>query len=80
MLQWIAFLAMVCAICVALNRRFERVLAPAICALMLLLYVLAIPCKLAWVDGVAVAALALTAAIAVRAVHMGQQSHGRVVG
>ena len=64
MLQWIAFLAVVCAICVALNRRFERVLAPAVCALMLLLYVLAIPCKLAWVDGVAVAALALTAAFA----------------
>lgn len=27
MLQWIAFLAVVCALSVALNRRFERVLA-----------------------------------------------------
>ena len=40
MLQWIAFLAVVCALSVALNRRFERVLAPALCGLMLLLYVL----------------------------------------
>ncbi len=43
MLQWIAFLAVVCALSVALNRRFERVLAPALCGLMVLLYVLAIP-------------------------------------
>lgn len=41
MLQWIAFLAVVCALSVALNRRFERVLAPALCGLMVLLYVLA---------------------------------------
>lgn len=67
MLQWTAFLAVVCAICVALNRRFERVLAPAVCALMVLLYALAVPCRLAWVDGVAIAALALTAAFAVGA-------------
>ena len=64
MLQWIAFLTVVCAVCVSLNRRFERVLAPALCGLMLLLYALAVPRKLAWMDGVAVAALAGTAIFA----------------
>lgn len=64
MLQWIAFLTVVCAVCVSLNRRFERVLAPALCGLMLLLYALAVPRKLAWMDGVAVAALAGTAVFA----------------
>ena len=65
MLQWIAFLAVVCALSVALNRRFERVLAPALCGLMLLLYVLAIPRVLSWVDWIAPVLLALTVALAI---------------
>ncbi len=60
MLQWAAFIIVVCAICIALNRRFERVLAPSLCGLMLLLYVLAIPRALPWMDWIAPAALALT--------------------
>ena len=67
MLQWIAFLAVVCALSVALNRRFERVLAPALCGLMLLLYVLAIPRVLSWVDWIAPVLLALTVALAIAA-------------
>lgn len=67
MLQWIAFLAVVCALSVALNRRFERVLAPALCGLMVLLYVLAIPRVLSWVDWIAPVLLALTVASAIAA-------------
>lgn len=67
MLQWIAFLAVVCALSVALNRRFERVLAPALCGLMVLLYVLAIPRVLSWVDWIAPVLLALTVALAIAA-------------
>ena len=67
MLQWIAFLAVVCALSVALNRRFERVLAPALCGLMLLLYALAIPRVLSWVDWMAPVLLALTVASAIAA-------------
>ena len=67
MLQWIAFLAVVCALSVALNRRFERVLAPALCGLMGLLYVLAIPRVLSWVDWIAPVLLALTVASAIAA-------------
>ncbi len=64
MLQWIAFLAVVCTACVALNRRFERVLAPTLCGLMVLLYALAIPRALLLVDWIAPAVLALAALFA----------------
>ena len=59
--------AVVCALSVALNRRFERVLAPALCGLMVLLYVLAIPRVLSWVDWMAPVLLALTVASAIAA-------------
>ena len=58
----LAFAAVVCGVSVALQRRFERVLAPALCGLMLLLYALAIPRALLWIDGISAAALATVAA------------------
>ena len=64
MLQFAAFFAVVCAVCVYTRRRFEQVLAPAVCALMLLLTLLAIPRRLLWVDGLAMAALAGVAGLA----------------
>lgn len=59
MLQFTAFFAVVSAVCIYTRRRFERVLAPAVCALMLLLTLLAMPRRLLWIDCVAIAALAM---------------------
>lgn len=67
MLQFSAFFAVVCAVCVGTRRRFEQALAPAVCALMLLLTLLAMPRRLLWIDGLAVAALLGVAALAVYA-------------
>lgn len=64
MLQFTAFFITVCAVCVCARRRFEQALAPAVCALMLLLTLLAMPRRLFWMDGVAVAALLGVAALA----------------
>ncbi len=64
MLQFSAFFAVVCAVCVGTRRRFEQALAPAVCALMLLLTLLAMPRRLLWIDGLAVAALLGVAALA----------------
>lgn len=64
MLQFTAFFITVCAVCVCARRRFEQALAPAVCALMLLLTLLAMPRRLFRMDGVAVAALLGVAALA----------------
>ncbi len=65
MLSVVALLVVVAAVCVDAQRRFERVLAPSLCGLMLVLFALGMARRLSWIDGLNVAALIAVAALAV---------------